>query len=350
MNASGGVDVVVIEHPPEPVVKTSMLLVLGGFGLLASVILLSIIAWAAQGERDGRADVFGKRVTVREVAERYKAAWTPGKFWPRDAFTHTKKTKEGSPLFKVVWTFLVAWLTCCAFYLIFAGLVQSIEIFREAAHIRAAALASAALCMTAIWPVLFRIGSSTNGVATGIAVYSSAEEEDAAAEDAKSVPVGVSTHSKTKEFFLWASFVLLAIAALVAVVGSATLRAWTLPGPQYGTLLFLGPGYGLFAGWLLFAATLNLSVAISYNSYPSGTLPWPETRTKYTHRGSLWPPTLALVISGIAVLSYDPAMPLPTLIGIFLFTPRQKTHLAASLVLVLGMLVAGWLVFSERTE
>ena len=351
MNGSASVDVIIIEHPPEPVVKTSMLVVLVGFGLLAAVILLATMAWAAQGERDGQADVFGKRVTVREVAERYKAAWTPGKFWPRDAFMHTKKTKEGSPLFKVMWTFLVAWLTCCAFYLIFAGFVKSIEIFREEAHVHAAALVSAALCMASIWPVLFRIGSSTNGVATGIALFSSADEEDAAtAEDAKSVPVGVSTHSKTKEFFLWASFVLLAIAAILAVAGSATLRAWTLPGPQYGTLLFLGPGYGLFAGWLLFAATLNLSVAISYNSYPSGTLPWPETRTKYTHRGSLWPPTLALVISAIAVLSYDPSMPLPMLIGIFLFTPRQKTHLAASLVLLLGTLVAGWLVVSERTE
>jgi len=350
MGDSGNVDaVIVIEHPPEPVVKTSMLVVLGGFGLLAAVILFSIIAWAAQGERDGQADVFGKRVTVREVAERYKAVWTPGKFWPRDAFTHTKKTTEGSPLFKVVWTFLVAWLTCCAFYLIFAGLVQSIEVFREEAHLRAAALVSAALCMAAVWPVLFRIGSSTKGAATGIAVYSSADE-DGGVEDTKSSPMGASAHSKTKEFFLWASFVLLAIAALVAVAGSATLRAWTLPGPQYGTLLFLAPGYGIFAGWLLFAATLNLSVAISYNSYPAGTLPWPETRTKYTHRGSLWPPTLALVIAAIAVLSYDPAMPLPMLIGIFLFTPRQKTHLAALLVLVLGMLVAGWLVVSERAE
>ena len=90
------------------------------------------------------------------------------------------------------------------------------------------------------------------------------------------------------------------------MAGSATLRAWTLPGPQYGTLLWLAPGYGLFAGWLLFAAALNLSVAISYNSYPSGTLPWPETRTEYTHRGSLWPPVLSLVIAVIAVLSRRP--------------------------------------------
>ena len=49
----------------------------------------------------------------------------------------------------------------------------------------------------------------------------------------------------------------------------------TRPAVRHAHLL--GPGYGLFAGWLL-AAALNLSTAISYNSYPSGTLPWPETR------------------------------------------------------------------------
>ena len=97
-----------------------------------------------------------------------------------------------------------------------------------------------------------------------------------------------------------------------------------MPGPQYGTLLFLGPGYGLFAGWLLFAAALNLRTAISYNSYPSGTLPWPETRTEYTHRGSLWPPILSLMIRCIAVLIPDPADPVADAGAIFLFTPRQK--------------------------
>lgn len=333
---------ITLEHPPEPYVKTSMLLVIAGFALLFSVILLAIFSWASQGEKEGKPDVFGKRVTVREVAERYKAPWTPGMFWPRDAFMHTKKTDQGSPLFKVVWTFLVAWFVCASFYLIFAGAVSSIEVFREEAHLRAAMCVAAAWCLCAIWPVLFRTGSTTHNVATGLAVPS-------AVDDKIEAPMGGSTHSKTKEFFLWLSFVVLFIAAIFAVVGCADLKAWTLPGPQYGTLLFLGPGYGLFAGWLLFAAALNLRIAISYNSYPSGTLPWPETRTEYTHRGSLWPPALALVIACVAVLIPDPVVPLPMFIAIFLFTPRQKTHLAASFVCVVGIAVAALLVVLERS-
>ena len=66
--------------------------------------------------------------------------------------------------------------------------------------------------------------------------------------------------------------------------------------------------------------------------------------TEYTHRGSLWPPLISLIISLIAVLIPDPAIPLPMLIAIFLFTPRQKSHLAASAVCLLGIVVATVLV------
>lgn len=340
MNATSTGNVVIM-HPPEVVVKTSMLVVLGGFFLLFAVIILATFSWAAHGERDGKPDVFGKRITVREVAERYKAAWSPGKFWPRDAFEHTKKTTEGSPLFKVVWTFLTGWYVCMSFFLVVVGVAPTIEIFREGAQLRAASCAAAALCLCAIWPILFRVGSEKQSAA------SSADDED---EKIVTAPVSLPTRSKAKGVFLWVSFALLLIAALFAVAASAILQAWTLPGPQYGTLLFLGPGYGLFAGWLLFAAALNLTVAISYASYPSGTLPWPETRTQYTHRGSLWPPMVSLVIAGIAVLCLDPAMPLPMFVGIFLFTPRQKSHLAASFVCVLGIGVTAVLVVLRRGE
>ena len=340
-------EVVAIEHPPEEVVKTSMLVVLAGFALLGAVVLLALFVWASQGERNGQADVFGMRVTVREVAEQYKAAWSPGVFWPRDAFMHTKKSDVGSPLFKIVWTFLVAWFVCVAFYLIFAGSISAIEVFREKAHLHAAMCVAAAFCLCAVWPVLFRIGSRSE-------LHPDPAEEEgdgiAVAAAKSSAPLAVSTHSKTKEAFLWISFVVLLIAAIFAVAGSALIQAWTLPGPQFGTLIFLGPGYGLFAGWLLFAAALNLRVAISYNSYPSGTLPWPETRTEYTHRGSLWPPAIALVVACIAVLIPDPAIPLPALIALFLFTPRKTSHLAASAICLLGFVVATVLVVWKRSN
>lgn len=332
-------EVVVIEHPPEDVVKTSMSVVLAGFSLITGLLILVVFLWAARGEKDGKPDAFGKRIKVKDVSEKYKAGWFPGKFWP-SAKEHSYKRDKGSPLYRAVWFFLIAWFFVAGFYLVLAGAISAIEVYREAEHLRAAACVSAALCLCASWPVFFRIGTHAKGEGPA---------PTAPADPSAPLP-RAEPFNTTKGVFLWIAWAVVTLAAMLATAGSSILRAWTLPGPQYGTLLFLGPGYGLFAGWLLFAATLNLSVAISYSSYPSGTLPWPETRTKYTHRGSLWPPTLALVISGIAVLSYDPAMPLPMLVGILLFTPRQKTHLAASLVLLLGMLVAGWLVFSERTD
>ena len=352
-------EAVAIEHPPEEVVKTSMLVVLAGFALLGAVILLALFNWASQGERNGQPDVFGMRVTVHEVAERYKAAWSPGVFWPRDAFMHTKKSDVGSPLFKIAWTFLVAWFVCVAFYLIFAGSISAIEVFREKAHLHAAMCVAAAFCLCAVWPVLFRIGSRSElhpdpaeeegDVAVAAATTTTTTTTTTTASKS-TAPLAVSTHSKTKEAFLWISFVVLLVAAIFAVAGSALIQAWTLPGPQFGTLIFLGPGYGLFAGWLLFATALNLRVAISYNSYPSGTLPWPETRTEYTHRGSLWPPALALVIACIAVLIPDPAIPLPALIALFLFTPRKTSHLAASAICLLGIVVAIVLVVWKRSD
>ena len=51
---------------------------------------------------------------------------------------HTKKTTEGSPLFKVVWTFLTGWYVCVSFFLIVAGVAPTIEVFREEAQLRAA--------------------------------------------------------------------------------------------------------------------------------------------------------------------------------------------------------------------
>lgn len=333
---------VAIEHPPEPVVRTSVSAALGGMSLIFGVLLLALFNWASHGERDGKPDVFGKRVTVREVAERYKAAWTPGHFWPRDAFEHTKKRDTGYPFYKWTWLFLTAWLGCAGVFLLLAGLVTSIEVFREAEQFRAAACVAAALCLCATWPIFFRIGSTSQSEAEALA------QRAKELADASHTAFDIGSRSKTKELFLWLSFGLLLLASGFAVAGSATLRAWTLPGPQFGTLLWLGPGYGLFAGWLVFATALNCSVAISYNSYPAGTLRWPETRTDYTHRDSLWPPFMAIILLAISVGILDPAIPLPMLVAVLFFTPRHVSHLVACGILALGIALATYLVWDAR--
>lgn len=334
----------VISHPPEPVVKTSINAALGGLCLIGGVVILALFNWASHGEKNGKPDVFGKLVKVREVAERYKAAWTPGKFWPPDAFTHTKKREEGYAIYKWVWTFLLGWLGCSGFFLVFAGLLPEIEVFREEAHLRAAACVAAALCLCAVWPIFFRVGSTAESEADDL---SRLAKEDMLADPTQTA-FRIGSRSRSKEVFLWLSFGLLLLASGFAVAGSAILRAWTLPGPQYGTLLFLGPGYGLFAGWIIFAATLNCSIAISYNSYPAGTLQWPETRTEYTHRDSLWPLAVAILLASISLIILDPAIPLPFLLAVLLFTPRHVTHLVACGVCAVAIGGTAWLVWIER--
>ena len=280
-------------------------------------------------------------MTVREVAERYKAAWSPGVFWPRDAFMHTKKTDQGLAALQGRVDLPDGWLSCASFFLIFAG-VSPIEVFREEAHLRAAMCVGRGLCLCAIWPVLFPHGSARS-VATGLAA-TSGEDEKVGARWARS------THSKTKEVFLWLSFGCCCIAAS-SRWPARRLQAWTLPGPAVRHALFLGPGYGLFAGWLLFAAALNLTHGHQLQQLPVGhaavagdahrvhaprqpVAAHPLARDR-RHRGA------------------DPStrpMPLPMLVAIFLFTPREKAHLAASFVCLLGIVVAVVLVVWKRSD
>lgn len=329
-------EVIIIEHPPEDVVKTSGSVVLAGFCLIVALIILMVFLWASRGEKDGKPDAFGKYVKVRDVSERYKSSWTPGKFWPSNK-EHSYKG-DGSPLFKVVWFFLIAWLFISGWFLVLAGALASIEVFREDAHLRAAGCVSAAICLCAVWPLFFRIGSYAKGHEP-IPV----EKRDPRAPLPREEP-----YNSTRGVFLWLAFALLFIAAILATAGSGTLRAWTLPGPQYGTLLFLGPGYGLFAGWLWFAASLNCSVAISHASYPAGTVAKPDTNTSYTHRPSIWPIAISVVLLLASLAALDPAIPIPAFIALFFFTPKNMTHLIACFVCVLSVGVTSFLVANER--
>ena len=133
-----------IDHPPEPLVESSPAVILGGFLILAGVLILAAFMWAARGRsEDGQPDPFGKMIKVHEVAAEYHTSWSPGAFWPSKE-THGKSAEEGhgSPIFKVVWRFLLAWLAMSGFFLVLAGAIPAIEVFRQEDHVRSAGCAS----------------------------------------------------------------------------------------------------------------------------------------------------------------------------------------------------------------
>lgn len=315
----------------EPVVKTSMNASYGGLFLIGGVIIMAMFNWTLQGENNDQPYLVCKRVKVSEVAGNYKAMWMPVRFWPQnDVSFVTRKLENDFEIYRWVWTFLLVWLGCSGFFLAFAGIMPEIEVFREEAHLRAAACVSVALCLCAVWPILFCNGWTAQRGDDDSAVVSKKE-------------------NYTKDVSMWLSVCLLLTASGFAVAGSATLHAWTLPGTQYGTLIFLGPGYGLFAGWIIFAAALNMRIAISNNSYPSGTSVQTPSQTVTKHRPNLLPVVVATILVSVALIILDPVIPLPFLLTVLFFTPRQMTHLVACGVCALGSAGAAWLVWIERT-
>ena len=238
--------------------------------------------------------------------------------------------KNDFEIYRWVWTFLLVWLGCSGFFLVVAGIIPEIEVFREEAHLRAAACVSVALCLCAVWPIFFCNGRT-------------AQRDNDASHDVNE------NNEYTKDVSMWLSVCLLLTASGFAVAGSATLHAWTLPGTQYGTLIFLGPGYGLFAGWIIFAVALNMRIAISNNSYPSGTLVEHRSDAISTHRPNFLPVGVATILASIALIILDPVIPLPFLLTVLFFTPRRMTHLVACGVCALGSAGAAWLVWIERT-
>ncbi len=269
-----------IDHPPEALVESSPSVILGGFLIISAVLILVAFMWAARGRsEDGRPDAFGKLIKVHEVAAEYHTSWSPGSFWPSKESHGTAEAGRKSPIFGVVWMFLVSWLVMMGVYLVLAGALTEIEVFREHEHVRASGCVAVSCVLCAIWPVLFRVGSSVK--TAKMAAQPGALVKNSNGETTFVVPIV----DKSKSSWLWISCVVLGLAWVLALAASAQLQAWTLPGPQFGTLIFFAPGYGLFSGWLLYATFLNIGVAMSFDSYPDGTRAMPaDGSSEFIHR------------------------------------------------------------------
>ena len=323
--------------PPESLVETSWLLMLSGGLILASVtILVAFLMFSRGRDAKGNPDVFGKLVTVNDVTSRYKTTWTPGAFWP-SKLSHGND-RSGSVLFGAVWVFLCVWLGFSGVYLVIAGAMVEIEVFREHAHLRAAGLVALACCLCAVWPILVRIGAHPN----------SAQTDQAPLKKMQGVQGVPPRRDATSGVWLWIACVVLAIAWVLALVASAELQPWSLPGPQYGTLLFLAPGYGLFTGWLLYAAFLNAGVAMNFYSYPEGTVA-PSGDSKYADRGSVFPLIAAAIVAASSIAIPDPAQPLPMAVALLLFTPKYTTNLVAGGIALVASAIAAWRVYELWT-
>ena len=66
-------------YPGEHVTATSMRIVVAGFVLMLGVAILAVFVWMGRGEQkdSGRPDLLGSRVTIREIASRYRVTWSP---------------------------------------------------------------------------------------------------------------------------------------------------------------------------------------------------------------------------------------------------------------------------------
>lgn len=345
-------------YPGEHVVVTSTPIVIAGFVLILGVAILAVFLWLGQGEQkgSGRPDLLGSRVTIREISARYRTTWSPSKLCV-SIHDHQKQTHESNRgvLYGIVWGFLLIWLFMTGVFLIISGVSDQIENFREERQLRAAACVTAALCICAVWIPIVRIHSKSVAQVKEIqSTIVTLREDEQRANDPKGVDIRapIPDHSELergKNAFFWTGFVMLVVAWILALAATAQTQAWTLPSPQYGTLLFVAPGYGLFAGWLLFAASLNFGIAYCAESCPDGVRAVPQDANQFAYRGSVWPIATAVVALLCAILVPDPSQPVPLVVALLLFAPRYRANLWAAAIGALGIGLGVLRVLSERS-
>jgi hypothetical protein len=355
-------------HAPEEVERVSGHAILAGFLLGLGLAILSVVLLVSRSrESDTSPNALGETVTLRSVAADFPLSWSPGRIVCR----RRRPLKQGanatdSAVYGIVWGFLIFWLWMCAVYLILVGSLSSIEVFRGSRHAVAGGLVGFALALCATWSAVFRLGSKAPATK-----QRELEELEKWREHQKTNPPqpGERDWTKTvydpepnKKHWISAAAFVLILAYVLAATACGVLQPWTLPGEQYGTLLFLAPGYGLFAGWLLFAASLNFGMAVAAWSSPEGTKHQPEadaaaadgadgadtSQYRRTYPDS-WIPLIATVLGGIvACACLDPTQMVPTLFALTLFVKWTRRNQYAAAAALFFLLVAGGLVYAVR--
>ena len=356
---------VLVAYPNEHVVNYSSNAVIAGFVLILCVCLLGLMIWAGRGERrvrgvegsldlrDYDADWLGKRVKISEIAGRYRTTWAAGSFWPSKE-THQLQPEPGgggSFAYTFFWFFLGIWLFWTGVFFVFAGVIEEIEVFREERLLSATICIGVALLLCAVWIVLFRLPFISKVERRFFDAQLQRFLEDARANNDRqaaspTAPLPDPEHGKSQ--WAWVSFWVLAVAWVLATVACAQVSAWTLPSEQYGMLVFVAPGFGLFAGWMLYAASVTFGVAYSASSYPDGVPPVPVEGGKYAYRGSVWAIAVAGIAAIVALAGAEPAHPVPTVVVLLLFTPKYWENIAAALLGLLGIALGVYRVWQER--
>lgn len=338
------------EHPSEDFELTSFWVSLAGVLLVISVLILGGMTYAGRIDpRTGR-NVFKQTATIADIERKYRMTFAPGRFLP-DKKTHHED--KGSIVYKIVWGFLGAWFFMSGVFLVLAGALRSIEVYRVDTLFNSIVYVSIAFVLCGFWSVVFREGSKSEKEEAKDDVIVEKLREDTQNDEAlkmKKPNAPVLHNGHTKSFYLAIANIILFIVAVLALAATSGLQAWTLPSGQYGMLLFFGPGLGLLSGWLLYALLINYAIVISADSNPDGLRNPPDGATKHNYPASMMFPIVgAGLLFLLAIAIPDPALPLPFTLVVLGFTPKHRNNLIAVCIGVLGIAVGGFRVYTLRS-
>lgn len=252
------------------------LLFLGSAALLAVGIAASLVG--SQSSSGGKA---------RSILDTINLAFTP-----RGCFG----SGTSSPVFWVMWTTIYTLNALSAFYLTIRGFAEDDDgSGRDDNLFNASAILGAAFFLTCVWSPLF----------------SKAHRGD----------------YQVESWTLWFSTVVIAVAAVMAIVGLAWLHPGLHSERELG--IFVGVPWSIFAGWLIAATGIGLNLAVANENHSE-------------HRGDQKEPSVEPILAALAAaiaagLLGSPALAVPVLVACF-FVSFTWASGVAGLLAVLGII------------